>query len=356
MVCGAVSVGAVAAVTLLLLSHSAAVIEVEECDFYQGRWVSDKSYPLYRSETCPFVLQQFNCTGNGRSDLQYQKYRWQPTNCNLPRWNGAYFARKVRGKRIMFVGDSLSMNQWQSLACMINAAYPTTPYQPIKTTALLSTIIFPKLNITLMYLRNAFIVDLLIQNGKRVLKLDSVAGSSKQWLQSNLLIFDTWHWWLHGGNKQPWDFIQDGEIMKPDMDRLEAYEKALRTWGKWVDKYVNPKKLKIFFQGVSPDHWNATYWGMPELQRCGGARRPLNQEMEEGDDTNKAGVVLKEVLGSIKKRVNLLDINRLSQFRVDGHPSIYGNPRHIGMDCTHWCLPGVPDAWNQFLYATLLTI
>lgn len=40
-----------------------------------------------------------------------------------------------------------------------------------------------------------------------------------------------------------------------DMDRLEAYEKGLRTWGRWVDKKVNTDQHTIFFQGVSPDHW-----------------------------------------------------------------------------------------------------
>lgn len=93
---------------------------------------------------------------------------------------------------------------------------------------------------------------------------------------------------------------------------------------------------------------------MPEMQRCEGEQKPLNQPVGEGD-TNRADIILKEVLTSLKKPIHLLDIGELSQFRVDGHPSIYGNPRNIGMDCTHWCLPGVPDAWNQLLYATLLT-
>jgi len=38
------------------------------------------------------------------------------------------------------------------------------------------------------------------------------------------------------------------------MDRLVAYEKAMRTWAKWVDTNVNPAQTRVFFQGVSPDH------------------------------------------------------------------------------------------------------
>lgn len=91
------------------------------------------------------------------------------------------------------------------------------------------------------------------------------------------------------------------------------------------------------------------------MQRCGGEEGPLKQETEE-EDTYRADIILKDMLRSVKKPIHLLDINRLSQLRVDGHPSIYGNPKHAGMDCTHWCLPGVPDVWNQFLYATLLTL
>ena len=36
---------------------------------------------------------------------------------------------------------------------------------------------------------------------------------------------------------------------------LVAYEKALNTWAKWVNSTVDTKKTKIFFQGVSPDHF-----------------------------------------------------------------------------------------------------
>lgn len=42
------------------------------------------------------------------------------------RFNAMNFLEKYRGKKIMFVGDSLSLNQFNSLACMIHAWIPNS--------------------------------------------------------------------------------------------------------------------------------------------------------------------------------------------------------------------------------------
>lgn len=38
------------------------------------------------------------------------------------RFNGVDLLNKWRGKKVMFVGDSLSLNQWESLACLLHAS------------------------------------------------------------------------------------------------------------------------------------------------------------------------------------------------------------------------------------------
>lgn len=56
-----------------------------ECDLFQGKWVKDESYPLYTEGSCPHIYKAFNCFLNGRLDKSYQKLRWQPNECNIPR-------------------------------------------------------------------------------------------------------------------------------------------------------------------------------------------------------------------------------------------------------------------------------
>ncbi|KAM2859719.1 hypothetical protein COP2_025108 [Malus domestica] len=330
-----------------------SIYRLKKCDIYQGRWVYDpNSYPLYDSSLCHFLDHAFDCQKNGRADELYLKYRWQPYSCNLPTFDGEDFLERFRDKRIMFVGDSLSLNQWQSLTCMIHATSPQSGYT-IKRIGGTSTFTSKSHNVSLMLARNAFLVHIDQQRYGRVLKLDSIdLKDGKSWKEYDVLIFNTWHWWLHARRKQPWDFIQDGKTLHRDMNRLVAYEKALKTWARWVDKNVDTKKTKVFFQSISPSHWNASHWGYPDGRNCTAEREPLVVAYPRSKDP--AEVIVDKVLGDMSKQVLLLNVTGLSQLRKDGHPSIYGNGAHLGMDCSHWCLPGVPDTWNQLLYTELI--
>ncbi|XP_014508207.1 protein trichome birefringence-like 43 [Vigna radiata var. radiata] len=335
---------------LTLLIHGIRSAE-NGCNLFEGSWVYDDSYPLYHSSMCPFIEPAFDCEKNGRPDKFYLNYRWQPTGCNITRFNGEDFLTRLRGKSLMFVGDSLSLNQWQSLTCMLHVALPSAPYSIVRNGGV-SIFTFKSYGVKLMFSRNAFLVDIVREKNGRVLKLDSI-GAGETWKGVDVLIFDSWHWWLHTGRKQPWDFIQDGNQTVRDMDRLVAYEKAMKTWAKWVDDNVNPAETRVFFQGVSPDHENAENWGEHAGETCLRESRPVLGSKYPGGAV-PAELSLQKVIGSMKKTVELLDLTTLSQLRKDGHPSIYGNGGHRGLDCSHWCLPGVPDTWNLLLYSALM--
>lgn len=73
--------------------------------------------------------------------------------------------------------------------------------------------------------------------------------------------------------------------------------------------------------------------------------------------------VLEDIFREMKTPLIYLNISRLTDYRKDGHPSIYRRPYKTveeqiaavqSQDCSHWCLPGVPDTWNELLYASLL--
>lgn len=65
--------------------------------------------------------------------------------------------------------------------------------------------------------------------------------------------------------------------------------------------------------------------------------------------------------------VSFLNITTLSEYRKDAHTSVHtirqgklldaeqqADPEHFA-DCIHWCLPGLPDTWNEFLYTKIIS-
>ncbi|XP_068668909.1 protein PMR5-like [Aristolochia californica] len=329
------------------------------CNLFVGSWVLDDSYPLYQGSSCPIIDPEFNCQMFGRPDSDYQRYRWQPVNCELPRFNALYFLARMRGKTVMFVGDSLGRNQWQSLICMLSVAVPPSQTQLIRGDPL-STFKFLGYGVSISFYRAPYLVDIGVLQGKRILRLDYISGNANAWRDADVLSFNTGHWWSHKGALQGWDYMEVGEALYADMDRLAALERGMRTWAKWVDMNIDTTRTKVFFQSISPTHYNPLEWNAPISKNCYRETAPVSGFTYAGAYPDQMKVI-QSVMRNMAKPANLLDITTLSELRKDGHPSIYSgdlspeqraNPDRSA-DCSHWCLPGLPDSWNHLFYTKL---
>ncbi|KAJ6847106.1 protein PMR5 [Iris pallida] len=334
--------------------------QAPSCDLYSGSWVEDESYPLYQYSSCPLIDAEFNCQLYGRPDSSYLRYRWKPQDCDLPRFDGLDFLVKMRGKSVMFVGDSLGRNQWESLVCMLNVAAPRSPARFVRGDPL-STYNFLEYGVSISFYRAPYLVDIDVVQGKRVLRLDDISVNSNIWRGVDVLSFNSGHWWTHKGSMQGWDYMGEGGAYYTDMDRLVAFQKGLTTWANWVDHNIDRTKTKVFLQSISPTHYNPAEWNAPVSRNCYGETVPVSGRNYSGPYPDQMRVV-RGVLRGMASPAYLLDITALSELRKDGHPSVYSgglspaeraSPEHSS-DCSHWCLPGLPDTWNQLFYTALL--
>nr|VDD52880.1 unnamed protein product [Brassica oleracea] len=344
---------------------------LKDCDFFEGEWVKDESYPLYKPGTCNLIDEQFSCLTNGRPDVEFYKLKWKPKECTLPRLNGGKLLEMIRGRRLVFVGDSLNRNMWESLVCILKGSvkderqvFEAHGRHQFRREAEY-TLVFKEYNCTVEFFASPFLVrewEVTDKNGtkKETLRLDMMGSSSKQYIGADVLVFNTGAWWTDDITSKGEDYFQERSTVYPKLNVDEAFRKALTTWGRWVDKYVNPKKSLVFFRGFSLSHFGGGRWNAGGA--CDDETEPIKNEAYLMPYPSKMEI-LERVLRGMKTQVTYLNITRLTDYRKDAHPSVYRKQKLtaeesksplLHQDCSHWCLPGVPDSWNEILYAEML--
>ena len=51
------------------------------------------------------------------------------------------------------------------------------------------------------------------------------------------------------------DYYQEGSHVYSELNVLEAFRRAITTWGRWIDANVDPRKSLVFFRGYSASHF-----------------------------------------------------------------------------------------------------
>nr|GLL24350.1 protein trichome birefringence-like 3 [Ipomoea trifida] len=347
--------------------------DAEECSLTGGKWVFNTSIkPLYTDSSCPYVDRQFSCVKNGREDSDYRHWVWLPDDCILPSFNPENALRKIRGKRVMFVGDSLQRNQWESFVCMVNSVIPEDQ-KSMKRGHVHSVFRVKEYNATIEFYWAPFLVEsntdiqIIADAKKRIIKVDSISRRGKHWLGVDILVFNTYVWWMSGLRANAlWGSFENGDDGYEAFDTPVSYRLALRTWANWIDSNIDPNKTRVFFTTMSPTHTRSEDWGKEGGLKCFNETRPVTKKGHWGTGSNLEMMsVVSSVMKKMKVPVTFINITQLSEYRIDGHASIYNelggklltdeqkaDPMHYA-DCIHWCLPGVPDTWNQILYAYL---
>ncbi|KAA8531052.1 hypothetical protein F0562_005761 [Nyssa sinensis] len=328
------------------------------CNIFDGSWVLNDGYPLYNASECPFAEQGFNCLGNGRRDKYYLRWRWKPKNCDIPRFNVQSILEMLRDKRIVFVGDSMSRTQWESLICLLmtgvedkRSVYEINGNKITKQIRFLG-VRFSSFNFTVEFFRSVFLVqhNWAAKHGpKRVrstLKLDKLDDISNQWVNADVLIFNSGQWWVPGKLFGTGCYFQVGNSLKLGMSIDTAFRTALDTWASWVETMINTNRTHVFFRTFEPSHWSDQ-----TLRLCNVTHQPMPEA--GGRDQSLFSDTILEVVQNMTVPVTVLHITSMSAFRSDAHVGTWSDNPSVS-DCSHWCLPGVPDSWNEIVLLYLL--
>ncbi|OIT00203.1 protein eskimo 1 [Nicotiana attenuata] len=332
-----------------------------KCNIFEGRWVyKPKESPYYEAPQCPFLSEQVSCQKNGRPDFDYQNWSWEAHQCVIPSLNGIYMLERLRGKRVIIVGDSLNRNQWESLACLLYSTIPPSRAHVDVRSGSYKVFKAKDYNVTVEFYWSPFLVQFESNRpgAPKILRLEKLDLSSRLWQGADIMVFNTGHWWVHLGKLKAWDFFEYEGRLVNELKLESAFEVAMRTWADWIDQNINLNKTTVFFRSISPEH--------KAQNGCYNKTQLITDKSHVTHFSESLTAIVERTLLKLRIPVRYLNITKLSEHRVDAHPSVYAKKKGRELvkrklklpesfaDCSHWCLPGLPDTWNRLLYASLV--
>ncbi|CAK9136706.1 unnamed protein product [Ilex paraguariensis] len=203
----------------------------------------------------------------------------------------------------------------------------------------------------------------------RIVRIEAIEKHARNWDDADILIFNSYLWWKVPKLKVLLGSFENSDGIYEEVEYLRCYKMALETWSDWLEDHVNHSKTHLFWVSMSPHHSRSEDWGTPNNQKCINETQPISTQRFRGSGSDPQMMhIVESAIRKLKTKgvkVQMLNITQLSDYRKDAHPSIYkklwrpltkeqlSNPLNYA-DCTHWCLPGVPDVWNELLYAYIV--
>ena len=320
----------------------------------QGRWLK---YGAEVPPPYPAMGEILGCCQNGfeqrkkngtpysyEEGLTYRaetQYYWKSDACDLIPWSEERFCKALRGRDIMFAGDSLNDHWHASLYYLLGGRRDIYRKE--------GTIRGKKACATHP------ICSKYTKDGKP-LKLYFLTN---QLLEEERRLNRNYKWWKHIA-AYPILVLNSGSWMRDpaNEDRIVTDEEYRR--------HMTKALAIVRRQGFNGTLiWRTTYQGHPY---CWKYREPLTQELTE-EDFPKVAPYLRYRWGAIPGRNNfstalfreagahILDVTRITNLMPLGHLSV-NHPKYAVRnvtDCLHYCSPGpVYETWSMLLMNLLL--
>jgi hypothetical protein len=312
-------------------------------DYLNGLWLPvlhfDKSVPALEHLSKYAYLYQDDCdsgkqlrchiagdTACRKKSLDILKYQWIPNSCILEPFNPDHFGQLLRDKTVLFVGDSLMRQQYNSLRFLLGYQVHDTSLQPECFTLSGGT-------------RFCFLWSKYLVNAQEILKQSDILDTNA------LLLNETWFNILTN-EKIDYMIMSVGHHWHKIDKHFEKYDATVRAVLQYLKN--NFKGKAVYYRTSSSGHYGCDKPEKSQIlsQQQSYTRRidryrwqiPIQKEVIWHETASELGL-------SFFKVLNISNTN----LRPDGHIE-YKIRKNIVEDCLHWCLPGIPDFWNLFLY------